>query len=283
MLTGALVASAVVVYALARITSPSGGGSTLDQTPTSTAQAPPSSSIPSDGTRTVSDSTSSGSEVTSADSGGPTSEEPASGTQVATQAIPSATTATLPQSGIAIPATWSGVAKVTVTVLGECAASTPSVYAGLPADLALDLVQNEASAAEIPLPDDANPHDVTLTLGVNASGVPSLALYSSQIDQNGALRQYWDLTLTAEGARTAIDGRLVAQPTDGSTPNMMVDAETSLQPCESIGTVSLPRALADGATLSGWVSDSQASLAVHGVTTDGKRSVTVEVTATRQQ
>lgn len=280
VLAGALVASAIVVYALVRITAPSGGDGAVTD-PTATTQIPDTADS-SSGARSVSDSLSAEAD-SGATSGAATTDAESSGALAESQVIPSATTLALPQSRIVIPATWSGVATVTVTVLGECAASTPSVYAGLPADLALDLVQNEASAAEIPLPEGADPHGVTLTVGVNPSGVPAVALYSSQIDESGQLRRYWDLTLSSAGDRMAIDGRLVAQPTDGSTPNMMVDAETSLQPCESLGTVSLPRALADGATLSGWVTDDKASLKIHGETTDGRRTVTVELTAARKR
>jgi hypothetical protein len=195
--------------------------------------------------------------------------------------VPSATVSVLPRSDVALPAAWSGVAKVTVSVLGGCASEASSVYADLPADLALDLVQNEASAAQVAVPDGTRPDGVTLTVGVNSSGVPSLALYSSQIDEQGAWRRFWELTLTGDEDRTRIRGVLRAQPVDGSTPNVMVDAETSLQRCESLGTVSLPRALADGATLEGWVSNTSASLTVRATTTDGKRTVTAEIEATR--
>lgn len=275
MLAGALLASAVVVYALVRITAPGSDGSDITAVTSSSTGVPPSSESGSPSpTGTAADSP-------TAPSSGSATVLPSTRTFTATQAVPSTTTSALPQSDVVLPAAWSGVAKVTVTVLGECASDNSSVYADLPADLALDLVQNEASAAQVPVPDGARPDDVTLTLGVNPSGVPSLALYSSQIDENGAWQRFWELTLTADATRTRIHGTLEAQPTDGSSPNMMVDAETSLQPCESLGTVSLPRALARGATLDGWVSATSASLTVHGTTTDGKRTVTAEVSATR--
>lgn len=276
VLAGALLASAAVVYALVRITSPGGDGQ--DVTPvTSSPAVEPSTTRPT-GTQAVSDSAD--------ESTAPPPTDTVTGlssidTVTAMESVPSATMSALPQSDVVLPAAWSGVAKVTVTVLGECASDSSSVYAELPADLALDLAQNEANAAQVPVPDGVRPGDVTLTLGVNPSGVPSLAVYSSQIGESGAWQQFWRLTLAGDQARTRISGVLTAQPVDGSTPNMMVDAETSLQPCESVGTVSLPRALADGARLDGWVSTTGAFLTVTGTTTDGKRKVTVEVTAER--
>lgn len=278
VLTSALVASAVVVYALVRITAPGSDGSDITSVTSSSTHAPqPSGSeqVEPDGTDD------SDSVAPPSSSAGPQTAATSSRSFTATQAVPSATVSALPRSDVVLPAAWSGVAKVTVSVLGGCASDASSVYADLPADLALDLVQNEASAAQVAVPDGTRPDDVTLTVGVNSSGVPSLALYSSQIDDQGAWRRFWELTLTGDEDRTRIQGVLRAQPVDGSPPNVMVDAETSLQRCESLGTVSLPRALADGATLEGWVSNTSASLTVRATTTDGKRTVTAEIEATR--
>lgn len=278
VLASALLASAVVVYALVRITAPGSDGSDITAVTSTSSDSP----APSGSGRTgTSDSLDPDSVTPISPPTGPQTPATPSRTFTATQAVPTTTTSALPRSDIVLPAAWSGVAKVTVTVLGECESHHSSVYADLPADLAVDLVQNEASAAQVSVPDGTRPNDVTLTLGVNPSGVPSLALYSSQIGEDGTWQQFWDLTLTGETARTHIQGVLRAQPNDGSTPNVMVDAETSLQPCESLGTVSLPRALADGATLDGWVSTTSASLTVRGTTTDGKRTVTAEIDATR--
>lgn len=278
VLASALLACAVVVYALVRITAPGSDGSDITTVTSTSSNTPEPSGTGHGG---LSGSTDADSATPSSPTTGPQTPATPSRTFTATQAVPSTTTSALPRSDIVLPAAWSGVAKVTVTVLGECESNHSSVYADLPADVALDLVQNEASAAQVPVPDGTQPDDITLTLGVNPSGVPSLALYSSQIGEDGAWQRFWKLTLTSDAARTNIQGVLRAQPNDGSTPNVMVDAETSLQPCESLGTVSLPRALADGATLDGWVSTTSASLTVRGTTTDGKRTVTAEIEATR--
>jgi hypothetical protein len=276
VLAGALLASAVVVYALVRITTPADGDGS-DATPVTTSSThEPTAASPTDTADTVLQSV-----MTSPPPTATATVLSPAGTFTATESVPSTTMSALPQSDVILPAAWSGVAKVTVTVLGECASANSSVYADLPADLAFDLVQNEANAAQLPVPAGAHPDDVTMTLGVNPSGVPSLALYSSQIGETGIWQQFWQLTLSADGARTRVRGTLTAQATDGSTPNMMVDAETSLQPCESVGTVSLPRALANGASLDGWVSTTSASLTVNGTTTDGKRKVSVDITAER--
>jgi hypothetical protein len=186
-------------------------------------------------------------------------------------------------SDITLPAAWSGTAKITVTVLGSCAGGNSSVYTDTPADLALDLPQNEASAVAPTVTRSLPDNEPTLTLGVNAAEVPSLAVYSSAIDDAGAFHRYWQLQLTPDSDRTEIRGTLSDQPADGDHPNIMVDAETSLQPCETAGTVGLPRVLAPGSTLSGWVSQTSAKLTLRAKTTDGKRSVLVQMTATRHQ
>ncbi|MEO7125258.1 MAG: hypothetical protein ABI382_04080 [Nakamurella sp.] len=284
VLAGALVASAVVVYALVRMTTPSDDGPGLKAAPTSTSgqstSAATNSSEPGS-TPGISNSASDGGSSPPSPGDADTSSE--AGTFSATQSVPATTTAELPHSHVILPAAWTGVAKVTISVLGDCAANNSSVYDDLPADLALDLIQNEANAAQAPLPSGAKPDDVTLTLGVNSGGVPSLALYSSQIDEGGTLQRFWTLNVTGDKDRTNIRGILSSQPTDGSTPNMVVDAETSLQPCESVGTVSLPRALANGTTIEGWVTPDSASLTIEGVTTDKKRKVTIEIAAHRGQ
>lgn len=283
MLAGALVASAVVVYALVRMTAPSGDGPVLTAITTSTTDQSTSLAPDSSGSGTTQGVSGSADDDPSSSTPTGTDAPSSTGTYSATQSVPAATSAKLPNSQVVLPAAWSGVAKVTITVLGECAATNSSVYADLPADLALDLIQNEANAAQTSLPAGASPGDITLTLGVNSSGVPSLALYSSQVDEQGTLQRFWNLKVTGDTNRTLIHGTLTAQPVDGSTPNMMVDAETSQQPCESLGTVSLPRALAGGATIDGWVTSDSASLTLKGVTTDKKRMVSVEITARRAE
>jgi hypothetical protein len=195
----------------------------------------------------------------------------------------STATSVLDGSGVTLPAAWSGTATITVTVLGQCATKTPSVYTDTPADLALDLPQNVAAAVAptvtAPLPDD----EPTLTLGVNANALPSLAVSSSAVDAAGRFHRYWQLQLAPGLDRTEIRGTVVDQTADGDNPNFMVDAETSLQHCETAGTVSLPRVFAAGSTLSGWVSQTDARLTLNATTTDGNREVTVVVTATRTQ
>lgn len=289
MLAGALVASAVVGYALVRITSP-GGGNPGDATASTSATTTPLAQ--SDRSQEPTDTlpisgpieTASGSQPTNSTESAPTelsSDTPDSGSTE--PVVPSTASSALPESDVVLPAAWSGMAKVTVAVLGECASSNPSVYSDIPADLALDLVRNEANAAEVGLPADATGDEVTLTLGVNPNGVPSVAVYSSQIDATGVFQRYWQLSLTPAGSRTDIHGVLINQPSDGSSPNIIVDAETSQRTCESAGVVSLPRALAAGATIDGWVSPEKAALSLHATTTDGKRTVDIELTATNTQ
>lgn len=290
-LVGALAACALVVYALVRLTSPGGigdaGDGSGDVTAVASTQASADTASGSDGTHTVSDSTGDvdpsdpGTSASSASS--PPSTTSSTDSLLSSPRVPPTTSSRLPASQVMLPASWSGTAKVTVTVRGECASVSPSVYRDMPADLALDLVQNEANSAEIGLPEGAKPGDVTLTLGINPNGVPALAVYSSQIDADGQWQRYWRLDLTPDGDHTVIRGTLVNQSGDGTSPNTMIDAETSLQPCESAGTVSFPKLLAQGATLDGWVSATRASMTLHAATTDGKRQIDVEFEAERKQ
>jgi hypothetical protein len=62
----------------------------------------------------------------------------------------------------------------------------------------------------------------------------------------------------------------------------LVDNETDLQPCESGGTVRVPRTLAAGSRVTGWVSATEAHLDVTATTTDGERAVTAVVTLSRR-
>jgi hypothetical protein len=122
-----------------------------------------------------------------------------------------------------------------------------------------------------------------LSLGVNTSHVPSLALDTATFDDAGTLQQYWHLHLSPRAGRTRVEGELVSDSGKGGNPNVMSDAETSLQPCEAAGTVSLPRVLADGSTIAGWITPTRARLTVRATTTDGKRAVTVTVRAKRKK
>lgn len=83
--------------------------------------------------------------------------------------------------------------------------------------------------------------------------------------------------------RTLISAVLVDdQPVGGALPpNLLVDSETDLLPCETGSGVRLPRPLARGATVTGWVSATQASLTLSATTTDGERSVAAQLELTR--
>ncbi len=298
MIGVALLASAIITYTLVQLTSPghkSGAAESTPVTPLSTplSSVTPVTSPPTDGSTTPGPpsmtSTASSPPVTTdnhsdTSDGADGSETPESASSTSASAPPPTTaTSVLDGSGVVIPAAWSGTAKVTVTVLGECAASTPSVYTDVPANLALDLTQNELTSAGPTMSTPVPENQPTLTLGVGDDGLPKIAVYSSVVDETGAFARYWDLTLAAASMRTAIHGTMLDTKSDGTNPNFLADSETSLQPCESAGTVSLPRVLAGGSTLRGWVTASAAELTLHATTTDGKRAVVVEFSADRRQ
>lgn len=273
MLTAALLASAGVGYAIVRITSPTNGD---NEVPTITSDEgvpsrPPSNSHSAsngEASTTLSTLTSTPTE-TIPDSPSPT--------------VPPTQTADLAGSDVVLPAGWTGTATVTLSVLGDCAPDEASVYRDLPADIALDLVGNEAHAAELPLDASISATEVTLTLGLNPNAVPSLAVYTSQLDDDGELHHYWDLDLSPGPNWTEIHGTLVQLPGGGMNPNMMVDAESAQLTCGGADTVSLPRVLTAGSTLDGWVTRTRAKLTLRAVTADGKRQVEAEIDAQRRQ
>jgi hypothetical protein len=134
--------------------------------------------------------------------------------------------------------------------------------------------------------DDPNP--VSMTLGITPAGIPGLSIYSASADQTGAIRRTWWLTTGVEfgpagDTRTMLSGVLIDdQPVHGALPpNLLVDNETDLQPCESGGTVRVPRTLAAGSTVTGWVSGTQAHLDVKATTVDGERAVVAAVDLSR--
>lgn len=286
VLVGVILAAVAVVYALIRVTSPSMN------------QAGPDSTIPNSA-EIGSDLVSSTTELT--DSLGPTDTRVPSSTQdtsgfddaggdrtssnpdgtTASTPVPPTTRRTLTGSGVVVPASWSGSATVTIEVLGECATGTPSVYSDLPADVAVDVLQNVANKAEATLPADVIGSHATLTLSVNRGSVPSVALYTAQIDEAGTFHRYWDLSLDPDADTTTVTATLVDTSFKGTNPNVLVDAETSLRACEPAGTVILPRPLAPGSTLTGSISATSATFTLHATTTDHRREITIEVTAHR--
>jgi len=187
----------------------------------------------------------------------------------------------LPGSGLQLPAGWTGIAEMTITVLGRCATSVGASSYTRRADLALQGPVGGSDSV-----DDPNP--VSMTLGITPAGIPGLSIYSASADQTGAVRRTWWLTTgvgfgPAGDTRTMLSGVLIDdQPVHGALPpNLLVDNETDLQPCESGGTVRVPRTLAAGSTVTGWVSSTQAHLDVKATTVDGERSVVAVVDLSR--
>lgn len=270
ILAGALVASAAVVYALVRLTSPAQDEGGTEPPPTmgaSTTTSGPGPSTP----------------VTSSSRPSPTSDTASGGASQTDETVTlRTTTTTLPGSGVTVPAAWSGSAKVTISVLGECATGAASVYTDVSADLALNLLINEAAEAAGPITEPVAPDELTFSLGVNAGGLPSVTLYSARIDDDGTIMRFWQLDTTPGVDRTEFHGTALPSNSNGTSANILVDAETSLQPCEASDTVALPRAIAAGATIDGWFTQEEAALTVQARTTDGKRQLVVSVHADRK-
>ena len=192
------------------------------------------------------------------------------------------TAPTLPGTGLRLPAAWTGTADMTITVLGRCAATGGTSSYTRTADLAL---QGPVSGTG-PF-DDPNP--ISMTLGITPADIPGLSIYSASTDRSGKAQRWWWLTTgqsvgPSGESLTTISGVLINdQPVSGALPpNLLVDNETDLQPCESGGTVRVPRTLAAGSKMSGWVTPTQGHLDVAATTADGERTVTAVVELTRK-
>ena len=269
IMVAALVCSALVVWGLIQITG----------------ESPASSSTPSSGAAV---SVSPG--ASSAGSAGPAIEDSATpGSRSTTDSDVSESSATstatpvpvLPGSGLQLPAAWTGTAEMTITVLGRCATAVGMSSYTRRADLALQGPVGGSDSV-------ADPNPLSMTLGITPAGIPGLSIYSASADQTGAVRRTWWLTTgvdfgPAGDTRTMLSGVLIDdQPVHGAVPpNLLVDNETDLQPCESGGTVRVPRTLAVGSTVTGWVSPTQAHLDVKATTVDGERAVVAEVDLSR--
>lgn len=119
---------------------------------------------------------------------------------------------------------------------------------------------------------------VSMTLGITSTDVPGLSIYSTSSSRDGAVRRTWVVATAADPSapdRTLITATLADDQTLGGAlpPNLLVDSETDLLPCETGNGVRLPRPLARGATVTGWVSATQAILDIAAATTDGERTV----------
>lgn len=281
----ALVASVLVVVGLIQITgeSPASSGSTSESGPASTADSA---------------SASTGADLPSSSAVSSTSP-PRS-----TTTTPS-TTVVLSGSALELPAAWTGTADMTITVLGRCAATGGTSFYTRPAQFALQV--SPASPTTSPPPASMPPTSgsgsptattpatavppippgpASMTLGITPTGVPGLSIYSSSSSRDGSIRRTWVVDTEADPTtpdRTLLMATLADdQPVGGALPpNLLVDSETDLLPCETGDGVRLPRPLAKGATVTGWVSATEASLDVTATTTDGERSVQAHLDLTR--
>ncbi len=128
-----------------------------------------------------------------------------------------------------------------------------------------------------PIATDAPP----LTLGINTSRAPALSVYSSVTDSAGGRHHVWTVRLTPGAGRTYINATLTNPGDPTTSVNLLSDGMTTQQPCDNHGAVDLPRPLAAGARITGWVDQTSAELTLSASTTDGERTVDVAITATR--
>lgn len=296
IMVAALLASVLVVVGLIQITgqSPSSSGGSSES-------AQPSAE-PGSGSASADQSSST--------PGPPTSPGPStSGVRSGTTA-PGTTPVVLAGSGLDLPAAWTGTADLTITVRGRCAETGGTSFYTRPAQFALQVSPpppatttatatssvasgsapagasgspTQPAATAVP-PVPAGP--VSMTLGITPTDVPGLSLYSTSSGRDGSVRRTWLVETQADPTiadRTLIAATLVDdQPVGGALPpNLLVDSETDLLPCETGTGVRLPRPLAKGATVTGWVSATEAWLDVAATTTDGERSVQAHLALTR--
>lgn len=222
--------------------------------------------------------------------------------------VSTTTPVVLAGSGLDLPAAWTGTADMTITVHGRCAETGGTSLYTRPAQFALQVsppppvtasptgtpgsaspgpsgspTPTETAATAVP-PVPVGP--VSMTLGITPTDVPGLSIYSTSSSRDGSVRRTWAVDTQADPStadRTLIAATLVDdQPVGGALPpNLLVDSETDLLPCETGAGVRLPRPLARGTTVTGWVSATEASLDVTATTTDGERSVQAHLDLTR--
>jgi hypothetical protein len=277
IMVAALVCSVVVVWGLIQITGQSPASSSTPAASASESGRPSAGGSAGDASTAASGSP--------APDANPSAAEGQRGS--ATPGDDRSTSATttapiLPGTGLRLPAAWTGTADLTITVLGRCAATGGTSSYTRSADLALQ----GPVLGDGPF-DDPNP--LSMTLGITPADIPGLSIYSATTDRSGAARRTWWLTTgkapgPAGETRTTISGVLIDdQPVSGVLPpNLLVDNETDLQPCESGGTVRVPRTLAAGSTISGWVTQTQGHLELSATTADGERKVHAVVELTRK-
>lgn len=221
-----------------------------------------------------------GSDSTAGSASTTTSSAVRTTTSTTTATTPLTPAPVLPGSAVRLPAAWTGSAEMSITVLGRCAATGGTSSYTRSAELAL-----QGPVVGTGRFDDPNPF--SMTLGITPTDIPGLSIYSATTDRFGTVHRTWWLTSGADPAaadRTLLSGVLLDdQPVAGALPpNLLVDNETDLQPCESGGTVRVPRTLAAGSRVTGWVSSTEAHLDVTATTADGERAVTAVVTLTRR-
>ncbi len=297
----ALVASAVVVYLLIRVTAPSAdpdqglaavSSDVSDLTAASSDGADAATSDPPD--TPASESTTGASGGTSAAptagatsasmEGVTTGPDTTNGTDVEAPSTPrpAAGPSVLPGSAVPLPAAWSGTAQVDITVTGDCPGAKPTHYT-TPADIALDVAGGGAAVTETGSTSSTAPgEEPTLTIGVNTAAVPTVAVYSATVDNTGAFHRFWSLSVARSGTGTEVSGTVVSDDgLAGNNPNLLVDAVQPPADCATVPVNGLPRVLAVGSTLTGWLDVNTAKFTLHAVTTDGQRSLTVTIAATR--
>jgi hypothetical protein len=276
----ALVCSVVVVWGLIQITGQSPASSSTPAPSASASESP----RPTAGGGTATNGPAPSGSTTRLDGGATTTGGQAGGATPGADRSTSVTTTapTLPGTGLPLPAAWTGTADMTITVLGRCAATGGTSSYTRTADLAL-----QGPVLGTGPFDDPNP--ISMTLGITPADIPGLSIYSASTDRSGQAQRWWWLTTgqsvgPSGESLTTISGVLINdQPVSGALPpNLLVDNETDLQPCESGGTVRVPRTLAAGSKMSGWVTPTQGHLDVTATTADGERTVTAVVELTRK-
>jgi hypothetical protein len=184
-------------------------------------------------------------------------------------------------SAVRLPAAWKGTAQVTIAQTGACPGAKPTRYS-LAADVALDVPGGGAAATGATSTVTATGSEPTLSIGVNTSGVPSVAVYSVAPDNTGTFHQFWRLAVSPSGTRTSVAGSVVNDESlAGNNPNLLVDDLAPPGGCTDQTGTGLPRVLAVGSTIDGWVDQSDARFTLKAETADGQRALTVTINAAR--
>jgi hypothetical protein len=188
--------------------------------------------------------------------------------------------------------TYTGTMAVTEHILSYCSLSNTPVDTGtrqttMPAIVTTGPPKVPQAASPFlflppPVGLETNPINLLVTepdAYLNAEGALFLGSAETFAGTSPSLiLQYWDLRLSG----TALTGTLTQDHKEEAAALNLLSTELELVPCRpSLGEIGFVLPVAEGATLTGTLTEHQATLHVEGHTYDGSRTFVADVTASR--